>query len=84
VVIPGLALTGGLLLPIAGYLGGKSLIGAYEGKAGLAGYLASIYSGAGRGDLLAWWLLLSPTLILLVWYLIVRWGWRPADPPHGD
>ena len=72
----GLALAGGLLLPVAGYIAGKRLIGAYEGKLGLSDYLGSIYAGAGRGDLLAWWLLLAPALIAIVWYLIIRVGRR--------
>ena len=44
----GLALTGGLVLPIAGYVAGKRVIGAYEGKLGLSDYLDSIYAAAGR------------------------------------
>ena len=71
-----LALAGGLALPIAGYMAGKRLIGAYEGKLGLSDYLSSIYAAAGRGDLLAWWLLLTPTLVAIVWYLIIRVGRR--------
>ena len=69
-----LALAGGLALPIAGYMAGKRLIGAYEGKLGLSDYLSSIYAAAGRGDLLAWWLLLAPALIAIIWYLIIRVG----------
>jgi len=73
----GLALTGGLILPIASYMAGKRLIGAYEGKLGLSDYLGSLYAAAGRGELLAWWLLLAPALIATVWYLlmrVVRWS----------
>ena len=55
-----LALTGGLVLPIAGYLTGKRTIGAYAGRLGLSDYLGSIYTAAFRGELLAWWLLLTP------------------------
>jgi hypothetical protein len=74
--ILGLALAGGLMLPIAGYMAGKRLIGAYEGKLGLSDYLSSIYAAAGRGDVLAWWLLLTPALIAIVWYLVIRLGRR--------
>ena len=80
----GLALTGGLVLPIASYVAGKRVIGAYEGKLGLSDYLDSVYGAAGRGEFLAWWLLLSPALIALVWYLIIRLGREPssqADSP---
>ena len=45
-----LAVAGGLLLPIAGYMAGKRLIGAYEGKLGLSDYLSSIYAAAGHGE----------------------------------
>ncbi len=77
--LAGLALAGGLVLPIASYMAGKRVIGAYEGKLGLSDYLDSIYGAAGRGEFLAWWLLLSPALIALVWYLVIRWGReRPA------
>lgn len=69
-----LALAGALVVPIAGYMGGKRLIGAYEGKLGLSDYLDSIYAAAGRGEILAWWLLLTPALIAILWYLIIRLG----------
>jgi len=68
----GLALTGFLVLPVAGYLAGKRVIGAYEGRLGLRDYLDSIYSAAAGGEVLAWWLLLTPILIAVVWYLVVR------------
>lgn len=67
-----LTLTGGLLLPIAGYVAGKRWIGPYEGKLGLSDYLGSLYAAAGRGELLAWWLLLTPVLITVVWYVVWR------------
>jgi len=81
--ILGLALAGGLVLPIAGYMAGKRLIGAYEGKLGLTDYLSSIYDAAGRGELLAWWLLLAPVLIAIIWYLIVRVG-RQLGPAMDE
>jgi hypothetical protein len=68
----GLAATGCLVLPVAGYVAGKRVIGAYEGRLGLRDYLDSIYSAAAAGDVLAWWLLLTPFLIALVWYIVVR------------
>ena len=82
--ILGLALAGGLALPIAGYVAGKRLIGAYEGKLGLTDYLNSVYGAAGRGELLAWWLLLTPALIAIVWYLIIRAGRRSERAPSED
>jgi hypothetical protein len=79
----GLALTGGLVLPIASYVVGKRVIGAYEGKLGLSDYLDSVYGAAGRGELLAWLLLLSPALIALVWYLVIRLGWGHSTGVDG-
>jgi hypothetical protein len=78
----GLALAGGLALPIASYVAGKRVIGAYEGKLGLSDYLDSVWAAAARGEFLAWWLLLAPTLIAGVWYLVVRLGWRQPRSPE--
>ena len=78
-----LALTGGLVLPIAGYLAGKLTIGAYAGRLGLSDYLGSIYAAALRGELLAWWLLLTPALIAALWYVLARVNQR-ADGPQDD
>ncbi len=82
--ILGLALVGSLALPIAGYVAGKRLIGAYEGKLGLSDYLSSVYAAAERGELLAWWLLLTPALIALLWYLIIRVGRGPESANDED
>ena len=67
----GLGLAGALLVPAAAYVAGKRLIGAYEGKLGFMDYADSIYAAAGRGELLAWLVLLSPLLVWLTWYLIL-------------
>jgi len=80
----GLAATGGLLVPIAGYLVGKRVIGAYEGQRGLTDYLGSIYAAAGRGEVMAWWLLLAPALVAAVWYLVFRSGRRLLSAPADD
>lgn len=79
-----LALAGGLVVPIASYVTGKRVIGAYEGKLGLSDYLDSVYGAAGRGEFLAWWLLLSPALIALVWYLVIRAGWGRSAGADGQ
>ena len=67
-----LGLAGALLVPAAAYVAGKRLIGAYEGKLGFIDYADSIYAAANRGEVLAWLILLSPTLVWLVWYLILH------------
>ena len=74
-VATALALAGTLALPVAAYVAGKRVVGAYEGKYGLSDYLESITTGAGRGEPAAWVLLLAPTALVLVW-LLVGWGFR--------
>ena len=58
-----LALTGAVIVPAIAYTAGKRLIGAYAD---------SIYAAASRGEALAWLILFSPTLVWLVWFLILR------------
>jgi hypothetical protein len=83
-VLLALAATGGLMLPIAGYLIGKRVIGAYEGKLGLRDYLSSIYEAAGHGEVLAWWLLLAPAMIAALWYVVIRSGRRLTGARDED
>jgi hypothetical protein len=71
-LLAGLGLAGTLLVPAIAYVAGKRLIGSYEGKLGFMDYADSIYAAASRGEVLAWLILLSPTLVWLVWYLILR------------
>lgn len=71
-LLAGLGLAGALLVPAVAYMAGKRLIGAYEGKLGFMDYADSIYAAASRGELLAWLILLSPALVWLVWFLILR------------
>lgn len=68
----GLALAGAVIVPAIAYAAGKRLIGAYEGKLGFIDYVDSIHAAASRGEALAWLILLSPTLVWLVWFLILR------------
>ncbi len=67
-----LGLAGALLVPAIAYVAGKRLIGSYEGKLGFIDYADSIYAAASRGEVLAWLILLSPMLVWLVWYLLLR------------
>jgi hypothetical protein len=67
-----LGVAGTVLVPAAAYVAGKRLIGAYEGKLGFMDYAGSIYAAAGRGELLAWLILLSPSLVWLVWSILLR------------
>ncbi|MCP5138515.1 MAG: hypothetical protein H6979_01470 [Chromatiales bacterium] len=67
-----LGVAGALVVPAVAYVAGKRLIGSYEGKLGFIDYADSIYAAASRGEVLAWLVLLSPALVWLVWYLILR------------
>ncbi|MEZ5561619.1 MAG: hypothetical protein R3F27_01510 [Gammaproteobacteria bacterium] len=71
-LLAGLGLAGAVVVPAVAYTAGKRLIGAYEGKLGFMDYADSIYAAASRGELLAWLILLSPALVWLVWFLILR------------
>mgnify|MGYP003445078831 FL=1 len=68
----GLALAGAVIVPAIAYAAGNRRTGAYEGKVGFIDYADSIYAAASRGEALAWLILLSPTLVWLVWFLILR------------
>jgi len=59
-----------LLLPALAYLGGRVVVGPYEGSFGLLGYLGSVFGDALRGSWLAWVLLLAPAATVSLWGLI--------------
>ena len=69
-----LLLLSGLLLPVLAYIGGRVVVGPYEGSMGLLGYLGSIVSDAARGHWLAWVLILAPAATVALWTLIGRFG----------
>ncbi|MEE9135436.1 MAG: hypothetical protein V3U00_01825 [Gammaproteobacteria bacterium] len=63
-----------LVVPVLIYVAGRALVGPYEGPLGLLGLIGHIYSDASLGQVSAWFLLLSPALILLVWYWVAHLG----------
>jgi len=63
-----------LLLPILAYVGGRVVVGPYEGPIGLLGYLGSVLGDAARGLWLAWVLILAPAVTVGLWALIGRIG----------
>lgn len=79
-----LALAGGVALPVAGYMAGKRLIGPYEGRLGLRDYVDSIYGALGRGEPLAWLVVLAPLLIVLTWWTVIRLGRRAGRRAAQD
>ncbi len=60
-------LTAFVFIPVTAYLVGTIVVGPYEGESGLAGYLATIYQSALRGERAALTLTLSPLLIVIAW-----------------
>jgi hypothetical protein len=61
-----------LLLPILAYIGGRVVVGPYEGSMGLLGYLGAVLSDAVRGRWLAWVLVLAPAATVALWRIIGR------------
>ena len=57
-----------LIVPAGIYVIGRALVGPYQGPLGLLGLIGNIYTDALHGRVSAWFLLLSPLLIVLVWY----------------
>lgn len=60
------------LLPVLVYVVGEAVVGPYEGTAGLASFLGSIYGGLANFDLGAWILVATPSLIAATWYAGMR------------
>ena len=57
-----------LSVPVLVYVFGRGLVGPYKGPLGLLGLIGNIYADALLGRVSAWFLLLSPLLVVLVWY----------------
>lgn len=71
-----LGLVGWLVLPVIGYMAGKRVIGAYEGRLGLRDYMDHIHAGVDQGEPLALLIVLAPLLIAMVWTVLYRVGRR--------
>ena len=65
-----------VLLPIAVWFVGKTVFGTYGG-AGYADFFGTLSSKIRNGDLVAWFLVLSPYLVWQCARLMV-FGWRTA------
>ncbi len=78
----GLLFVGIVIMPIAIYSVGAAIFGDYGGE-GFGDFLGTLGVKIRSGDSVAWFLVLSPYLALLVMRLMV-WGWRrtAAQPPH--
>jgi hypothetical protein len=79
----GLVLAGLLLLPIAVYFVGQLVFGPYQGE-GYAGFFSAVTDRLGGGEASAWFLVLSP-LILVSILRSAWWGWqKTATRERGE
>lgn len=69
-----LLLFGLLLLPVAVYVIGGRVFGPYEGD-GLGGFFAGLMGRLADGNGSAWFLVLSPLLLVLA-VRALAWSWR--------
>lgn len=72
----GLLLFGVLLLPVAVFLVGQLVFGPYEGS-GYGEFYSALLGRLVGGDFAAWFLVLSPLLVVLG-LRAVAWGWRAS------
>lgn len=77
----GLLFIGLVLMPIAIYLVGGKVFGAYGGY-GYGDFFGNLSGKIRAGDLVAWFLVLSP---YLAWQMLrlTRLGWRLASRPRS-
>ncbi len=82
VLFVGLLFVGIVILPIAIYFVGATIFGTYGGE-GYGDFFGAISAKIRGGDQVAWFLVLSPYLAVLVLRLM-RWAWRQtaAWPQH--
>lgn len=73
--------TGLLLLPVIIYYVGKAVFGAYEGS-GFMTFFGRLYSELLGGELVVWFLVLSPYLVWQTMRLTIRGFRRPSAPPR--
>jgi hypothetical protein len=56
------------LLPVLVFAVGEAVVGPYEGTAGLASFMGSVYGDLAKFELGAWLLVATPSLIVGIWY----------------
>ena len=56
------------LLPVLVFVVGEAVVGPYQGTAGLASFMGSIYGGLAKFQLGAWLLVATPSIIVGVWH----------------
>jgi len=65
-----------IIVPVCAYLFGGLIVGPYEGDGRLPGYLGKIISRAFSGDRSAWILMLTPSIIVSIWSIVIWQGRR--------
>ncbi len=56
------------LMPVLVFVVGEAVVGPYQGTAGLASFMGSIYGELAKFQLGAWLLVTTPSIIVAVWY----------------
>lgn len=72
----GLLFFGFVLLPIAIYVVGTAIFGNYGGE-GYGDFFGTLSLRILQGDANAWFLILSPYIVILV-FRLMAWGWRQS------
>lgn len=69
----GLLFIGFVVMPVAIYFVGSAIFGAYGGT-GYGDFFGALSTRIREGDQAAWFLVLSPYLVILV-FRLMAWGW---------
>ncbi len=70
-----------VLVPALVFFGGMLLVGPYAGEGGFTGLMGHIYGDAIGGSATAWFLLLAPLIIVLIWAGCI-WVQRSMTKPR--
>ncbi len=60
------------LFPVLVFTVGEAVVGPYQGTAGLASFLGSIYGDLAGFQFGAWLLVSTPSLIVGIWYGVLK------------
>lgn len=72
----GLLFIGFVVMPVAIYFVGSAIFGAYGGE-GYGDFFGTLSTRIREGDQTAWFLVLSPYLVILI-FRLMAWGWGRA------
>ena len=77
----GLLFVGIVLVPIAIFFVGDAVFGTYCGQ-GYNDFFSTLSGKIRDGDRVAWFLVLSPYLVIFV-FRLMAWGWRQTAQPRN-